>query len=209
MKGANSRRSLTFMAEPLYFSLWIKDFRQENMLEHFSAILSAFPFSSFFPGIQSLTIRAISDAEPDVVDEGFEENISVEEAITQAGEFLHDDSAYELTAYWDLWQHDEDDWLLRPRQVQLSCFGPHYENDLGDHIRIALGFDTEFLPDPADPQSVTAAASNLRSVARLAETLGHASGVTHRLLWSPSDDSFLSRLEESVFDPNADPSETQ
>ncbi len=194
------------MAEPLYFSLWIHDFRQENMLEHFSAILSGFPFSSFFPGIQSLTIRAISDAEPEVVDEGYEENIPVEEAITQASEFLHDDSAYELTAYWDLWQHIEGDWLLRPRQVQLSCFGPHYENDLGDHIRIALGFDTEFLPDTADPKSITAAASNLRSVARLAETLGEATGVSQRLLWSPSDDSFLSRLEESVLDADVDPS---
>lgn len=194
------------MAEPLYFSLWIHDFRQENMLEHFSTILSGFPFSSFFPGIQSLTIRAISDAEPDVVDEGYEDNISVEEAITQASEFLHDDSAYELTAYWDLWQHFEGEWLLRPRQVQLSCFGPHYENDLGDHIRIALGLDSEFLPDSADPQSITAAASNLRSVARLAETLGEATGVSQRLLWSPSDDSFLSRLEESVLDADADPS---
>lgn len=203
-----SQRALFFMAEPLYFSLWLKDFRQENMLEHFSTILSGFPFSAFFPGIQSLTIRAISDAEPDVVDEGYEENITVEEAIAQAGEFNHDDSAYELTAYWDLWQNIEDEWLLRPRQVQLSCFGPYYENDLGDHIRLALGYDTEFLPDPADPRSITAAASNLRSVARLAETLGQASGVASRLLWSPSDDNFLARLEDAVFDASGETPDT-
>ena len=195
------------MAEPLYFSLWIRDFRQENMLEHFSAILSGFPFSSFFPGIQSLTIRAISDAEPDVVDEGYEDNISLEEAISQANEFLHDDSAYELTAYWDLWQYIDEEWLLRPRQVQISCFGPHYENDLGDHIRFALGLDSEFLTNPADSRSITAAASNLRSVARLAETLGEASGVSNRLLWSPSDDHFLSRLEELLLHAEADASE--
>ncbi|MDZ7636667.1 MAG: hypothetical protein U5J83_00165 [Bryobacterales bacterium] len=82
-------------------------------------------------------------------------------------------------------------------------------NDLGDHIRFALGYDTEFLPDPSDPRSITAAASNLRSVARLAETLGEASGVEKRLLWSPSDDGFLSRLEEMVFDAEQEHPEVQ
>lgn len=187
------------MSEPLYFSLWIRDFRQENMLQHFGAVLSAFPFSAFQPGIESLTIRAISDTEPEVVDEAFEESVSAEQVLKQAAEFLHDDSAYEVTAYWDLWQKWEGEWLLRPRQVRISCFGPAYENDTGDHIRLALGFDAEFLPDPEDPKSLTPASSNLRSVARLAETLGKASGVTRRVLWSPTDDGFLARLEETVF----------
>ena len=187
------------MAEPLYFSLWIRDFHQQNMLQHFATVLSAFPFSAFRPGIESLTIRAISDTEPEVVDEAFEETASVEQVLKQAAEFLHDDSAYELTAYWDLWKKWEGEWLLRPRQVRISCVGPNYENETGDHIRLALGFDTEFLPDPADPRSLTASSSNLRSVSRLAETLGKASGVTRRVLWSPSDDGFLTRLEETVF----------
>ncbi|MCZ2154524.1 MAG: hypothetical protein LC114_11590 [Bryobacterales bacterium] len=196
------------MAEPLYLSLWIQDFRQENMLEHFSAILGGFPFSVFYPGVQSLTIRAVSDAEVDVVDEGFEEPEPLDEVIRRCHEFLHDDSAYELTAYWDLWQNIDGEWLLRPRQVHLSCFGPHYENDLGDHIRLALGYDEEFLPVSSDPRSITTSASNLRSVARLAETLGDASGVTKRLLWSPSDENFLSTLEQTVFALGSDEQET-
>lgn len=191
------------MAEPLYLSLWIQDFRQENMLEHFSAILGGFPFSVFYSGIQSLTIRAVSDAEPDIVDEGFEDPVPLEEVIRRCNEFLHDDSAYELTAYWDLWQNFDGEWLLRPRQVHLSCFGPHYDNDLGDHIRLALGYDIEFLPSLSDPRGITTSASNLRSVVRLAETLGDASGVTKRLLWSPSDDNFLSTLEQTIFELDA------
>ena len=187
------------MPEPLYFSLWIKGFRQENMLEHFSAVLSGFPFSAFAPGIESLTIRAIDDAEPEVLDEAFEEPATIEAVITQAAEFLHDDSAYELVAYWDLWQKIDGEWRLRPQQVRLSCFGPHYENDTGDHIRLALGWDEQFLPDPDDPQSMTPVGSNLRSVSRLAETLGKASGVERRVLWSPSDEGFLARLEDTVF----------
>lgn len=190
------------MPEPLYFSFWIKDFRQENMLQHFSAVLSGFPFSAFAPGIESLTIRAICDAEPEVLDEAFEEPLPLETVIQQATEFLHDDSAYELAAYWDLWQKIDDEWLLRPQQVRLSCFGPTYDNDVGDHIRLALGWDEQFLPDPDDPRSLTPVSSNLRSISRLAESLGKASGVDRRVLWTPSDEGFLERLEETVFAPN-------
>lgn len=186
------------MADPLYLSVWIKNLKQQNMMQHFEALLGVFPMSSLRPGVEALTIRAISDAEPELLDEAFEEPAPLAAAIRQAAQFLHEDCAYELTTHWDLWRKLDGEWRLLPQEVRLSCFGPEYENDMGDHLRFALGWDDQFLPDQGDPASITPVTSNLRSVARLAGSMDRSMAVERRLLWSSGEESFLSQLEASV-----------
>jgi len=187
------------MPDPLYFSVWIKELRPATMLQQFEPLLSVFPVSALRPGIEVLTIRAISDAEPELLDEAFEEPVTLSDAMRQAQQFLHDDCAYEITTHWDLWRREGMEWRLLPQEVRISCFGPAYENDIGDHMRFALGWDDQFLPDPADPSSITPVASNLRSVARLAESLHASMAVERRMLWSSAEESFLTQLEATVF----------
>ncbi len=187
------------MADPLYFSVWIKGLHPSNMMQQFEALLSVFPISALRPGVEVLTVRAISDAEPELLDEAFEEPLSVADAMKHAGQFLHDDCAYEVTTHWDLWRKEGNDWRLLPQEVRISCFAPEYENDQGDHMRFALGWDDQFLPDPDDPSSVTPVASNLRSVARLAESLQASTAVERRMLWSSADEGFLAQLQAKVF----------
>jgi hypothetical protein len=186
------------MADPLYLSIWIKDLKQQNMMQNFESLLSLFPISSLRPGVEALTVRAISDTEPELLDEVFEEPASLQQAIRQASQFLNEDCAYEMTTHWDLWRKVDDDWRLLPQQVVLSCFGPSYENDLRDHLRLALGWDDQFLPDQADPGSMVPVTSNLRSVARLAASMDASYAVERRLLWSSGEESFLAQLEASV-----------
>lgn len=135
------------MADPLYFSIWIKGLKTPTMMQQFEALLSVFPISALRPGVEVLTVRAISDAEPELLDEAFEEPVAVAEAMRQASQFLHEDCAYELTTHWDLWRREGNDWRLLPQEVRISCFAPEYENDVGDHMRFALGWDDQFLPD--------------------------------------------------------------
>lgn len=186
------------MADSLYLSIWIKDLRQQNMMQHFESLLSLFPISSLRPGVEALTVRAINDAEPELLDEVFEEPVAMPQAIHQASQFLHEDCAYEIATHWDLWRKFEGDWRLLPQHVVLTCFGPHYENDMGDHVRLALGWDDQFLPDQADPASIVPVTSNLRSVARLAASMDASLAVERRLLWSSGEESFLAQLEASV-----------
>lgn len=190
------------MADPLYFSLWLKSWEPSTMLQQFEMLAGLFPISALRPGVEAITVRAISDAEPELLDEIFEESVSIAEALKQARQFLHDDCAYELSTHWDLWRKEDADWRLLPQEVRISCFGSAFENDLGDHIRFALGWDDQFLPDPADPTSITPVASNLRSVARLATSLQESIAVERRMLWSSAEESFLSQLEATVFRPH-------
>ncbi|MCW5964084.1 MAG: hypothetical protein KIT83_08600 [Bryobacterales bacterium] len=169
------------------------------MMQQFEALLSVFPISALRTGVEVLTVRAISDAEPELLDEAFEEPVTVAEAMRQARQFLHEDCAYEVTTHWDLWRREGSDWRLLPQEVRVSCFAPEYENDVGDHMRFALGWDDQFLPDPADPSSITPVASNLRSVARLAESLQASMAVERRMLWSSAEESFLSQLQATIF----------
>ncbi len=187
------------MPDPLYFSIWLKDPRTAALMQQFEALLGLFPISALRPGIEALTVRAISDAEPELLDEAFEEPVSLSEAFKQARHFLHDDCAYEFTTHWDLWRNQDGHWRLLPQEVRISCFAPEYENDVADHIRFVLGWDDQFLPDPAEPASITPVASNLRSVARLAQSLQESTSIQRRMLWSSAEESFLSQLEATVF----------
>lgn len=187
------------MADPIYLSVWLKDLKLHNMLQQFEALSSVFPMSSLQPGVAAVSVRAINDSEPDLLDEAFEEPLSLQDAFKHAGQFLHEDCLYEFTAYWDLWRKWEGEWRLLPQEVRISCFGPDYENELGDHLRFALGWDDQFLPDPMETRSITPVASNLRSVSRLASSMDEALSVERRLLWSSAEESFLTQLEDSVF----------
>ncbi|MCU0229553.1 MAG: hypothetical protein MUF01_18130 [Bryobacterales bacterium] len=187
------------MSDPLYFSLWLKDLRPAALMQQFEALVGLFPISALRPGVEALTVRAISDAEPELLDEAFEEPVPLSEAFRQAQHFLHDDCAYEFTTHWDLWRNHHGDWRLLPQEVRICCFAPEYENDMGDHIRFALGWDDQFLPNPADPASIMPVASNLRSVARLAQSLHESASLQRRMLWSSAEESFLSQLESTVF----------
>jgi hypothetical protein len=189
----------TSMPDPLYLSIWIKDLKRLTMMPHFEALLGVFPISALRPGVEALTIRAINDAEPELLDEAFEEPMSLSDTMRQAGQFLHEDCAYEFTTHWDLWSRHENEWRLLPQEVRITCFGPLYENDTGDHMRFALGWDDQFLPDATDPASITPVTSNLRSVARLAESLQKSMAVERRMLWSSAEESFLTQLESTVF----------
>jgi len=185
------------MPDRLYLSFWLKDFNPELMPARFGQLLRAFPFSQLRPGISLLKVLAIGESEPPLLERAFAEPPGVEEVLRAAAEFSGPDCALVAEGYWELWRW-EGQWRLRPSPVVLSCFGPLFENDLGDHLRVELGWEAQFLPDASLPQAARTARSNLRSVLRLSEDVTKACHVARRLLWSESGEDLVRLLEESL-----------
>jgi hypothetical protein len=185
------------MPDRLYLSLWIQGFDAGNMLLHFRQLLDTFPFSRLRPGISLLRVYAIEEKEPPLLEQAYAEAAAGENVLAAAAEFEHPDCAYIVDGWWELWQF-EGEWKLAPARVTLFCFGPQFENDEGDHLRIDLGEEEHFLPDPDVPLSVKMVQSNLQGVLRLVRELEAALPVERRALWSESGENFAERLEENL-----------
>ena len=100
----------------------------------------------------------------------------------------------QLEAKWDLWQYEKD-WELAPVRVNLTCFGPGFENEEDDHLRIDFGLDLSFLPQPDLPNNAFMAQSNIRSLLHLVAELDRTLNVESKRLWSDSGENFAERLQ--------------
>lgn len=167
------------------------------MLRHYEKMLRLFPFSKLARSAAVLRINAISIAEPAVHEAPFESPPDLQAVLNAAREFAAADCAFQLDTQWDLWQYTGD-WELQPARVTLACFGPEFESEDGDHLRIDLGIDTHFLPQTELPQSGFMAQSNVRSLLHLVHELDDALAVENRRLWTESGDNFADRLRSAI-----------
>ena len=90
------------MADRVYLSLWLRDFRPENMLEHWRQAIEAFPGSEIAPGV-TMAIYPFDWSETPVFERSFGAETGAEELARLSSEFLHDDYAYEAEMRWDIW----------------------------------------------------------------------------------------------------------
>ena len=185
------------MPDPLLLSLWLRGFQPANALGHFEELLRVFPFSAMRPGIDTLKVYALEFAEPPVLEHAFSGAPDVETVAALCREFDHPDCAYTVEGWWELFQY-HNGWRLTPSRVSLTCFGPQFENDSDDHLRIDFGPETHYLPKPRLPDSARAVHSNLTGVLRLARDLEAALPVAMKSLWSESEEDFTTRLESAL-----------
>jgi hypothetical protein len=185
------------MADRLYLSLWIRGFNEVNMLAHFGKLLDLFPFSKLAARGPVLRVYAIQQVEPPLIEREFPLPVEISEIIESALEFTQADCSVQLEASWDLWQYDGD-WKLRPAPVTLACYGPAFENEIGDHLRIEFGIDTHFLPQPDVEGSARLVQSNVQSMLSLVAQIDEALDLERRQLWSESGANFAEVLAKSV-----------
>jgi hypothetical protein len=169
----------------LYLSVWVRNFRESNMLGHFEKMLSVFPFSKLAKRGPQLRIYAIDHSEPPLLEREFPPGTDPKEMIDAAREFAHDDCLYEIDTAWDLWQLT-DDWKLSPAPVILSCIAPAFEDGIGDHLRIDFGPDELFIPNLEIEGSPRLVQSNLKSLIYLVHEIERVVDVERRELWSES-----------------------
>ena len=133
-----------------YASIWIRDFREENMLTHLERFLATVPLASSPPGFTGLTIRAVDFTETPLEEYDLRGYLpSPAELIALAREHHSSDVCYEVTAQWDLWIRDRESagWKIRPERLNFSCYGPDFDEGVcaeSGHFLADLGFEHLF-----------------------------------------------------------------
>jgi hypothetical protein len=183
------------MPDQLCLSLWLRDFDRDTMLRRLEELLRIFPFSSLRPGVAALRIYAIEFTEPALFEQMFAGEVDADTLMEMAEGYQAPDCAYLVEGWWELWRY-EGGWQLLPAPVVLTCFGPQFENEVGDHLRLELGPEEYFLPASGLPQGARKAHSNLQSIVRLAREIENRLPVKRLSLWSESGEDFAERLEE-------------
>jgi len=185
------------MADRLFLSYRLLGYNENNMARHFEKMLRTFPLSKLSDAPRTLRVYAVSYVEPALYEESFDADVSLDTIMPVIKEYQAMDCAAIFESEWDLWQHNPE-WQVAPAKVELQCFGPTFESDTDDHLRIDFGPDSYFIPDPAVPDSVFMAQSNIRSLLTLVERLDAELHVERRLLWTESGENFADRLAAVV-----------
>ena len=167
------------------------------MLRHYEKMLLTFPCSRLSTRGPSLEVLAASFREPAVFERAYPEGTEIPGVLADARHYQHPDCAFVVSADWDLWRF-ESDWHLAPSPVQLICFGPEFENEDGDHLRIQFGIDTQFLPDPELPNGYYMAKSNIQGLLHFVHQLDDTFNAERRRLWSESGENFAERLQQAL-----------
>jgi hypothetical protein len=181
------------MADQLYLSYWIDGFTEHNMLRFYEKALRLFPVSRLNSNASTLRVVPIAVTEPAVFEHAYAPGFVPEEVIAAAQAFRHADCCYQFDTSWDLWQNERE-WALQPSRVTLACFGPQFENELRENLRVDFGVDANFLPRTDVPTGLVMAQSNIRSLLKFVHDLDDALGAPRRQLWTESGESFADGL---------------
>jgi hypothetical protein len=138
------------MANRAYLRVWTRDFSQTTLIAQFARFLTAAPLSASENAFKELVVQPIdatelSLAEWDLKDLGY----GAAEVAALAAQHIDLDSAYIVTAKWDLWSFDVETlkWMNKPEPLTLTCHGPEYDGGLAaseGHFTADLGFEHFF-----------------------------------------------------------------
>ena len=138
------------MANRAYVSVWCRGFCEDTLLGLFEKLLGTVPFSPSWPGYASLVIQAVGPEESPLAEHDLRAfPATASEVAEMAREHLHNDSAYEVTAAWDLWAYDGNvgRWKQQPQRLQIICHGEEYDEgvygEMG-HFLIEVGLEHLF-----------------------------------------------------------------
>jgi hypothetical protein len=188
------------MGDRLYLSLWFPSFSESEMLPKTLCVLRQFPFASEGPGIGYLAVHSISWNEPVIYEETFDFHAIPERVLETAGEFLHDDNAYEFEAWWDLWAPGEDaGWVRAPSPVRFVARGLNFDEGAYEQegqVQVDFGLDTPFLYEDVTLTALSEARvrDNVQKLVEFTSAVEKNCGTSGRLLWSESDESLAQKL---------------
>lgn len=179
------------MGDPLYLSLWLKNFSTLALPLYMKKAMGVLPVSRLAPG-GIFRVCALNFQEPPVWEEILEVDIDPQSLSTRAQDFLHDDCALQLETRWDIYQWN-DDWELKPATITLDIYGPEFDSGRGENVRVDFGREDLFLPNPQS-DNLRPVQSNIRSLLHLAQDIENELVVERRLLWSEDEDNFVDKL---------------
>jgi hypothetical protein len=191
------------VTDQLSLSIWLDRHARANRLRHFQKLLRIFPFSQREQGQSTVSILAIDETEPPLLEKAMNGPINTADVEAVLADYKGEDIAYQVESWWDLWQF-EDDWQLKPARVTLSCFGPAFDNGTEqqtgeqEDLRIDFGVDTYYLPNENAPGNARMVESNIKSLLRLVHELESELPVEKRRLETESGENFADRLQQAL-----------
>jgi hypothetical protein len=213
------------MADQLYLSLWFPNFRLQALPDALVCVLRQFIAVSREGGAHPELARvAAASAYPidwaespiyqriyvnDERSEASDSDASLpENAVAEATEQLHDDTAYEFETRWRLWVPEpspagfDTTWRLEPVRVRIVGFGPNF--DLGayeqnGHIRVDFGLDTPWTFEGSEEESLDEDTAkrvqqNVEKLLAFTLSVEKHCGISSRLLWTESGEPLAEKL---------------
>jgi hypothetical protein len=138
------------MANHAYLRVWTRDFSLATMIPEFARFLTTAPLSTSHGRFEELIVQAVDPGEPPVAEWDFRPNSSgPAEVAAMAAQHLNLDTAYIVSAQWDLWSFDMDSlkWQQKPEPLKLICHGLEYDDGIATtsgHFLADLGFEHFF-----------------------------------------------------------------
>lgn len=211
------------MADQLYLSLWFPNFRLQSLpsalvgvLRQFVAVaregdrtgeLSRVAAASAYPidWTESPIYQRIYVNDERAEASGDTDASLPENAVAEATEQLHEDTAYEFEMRWQLWMPEPSPagldtiWRLQPSRVRIVGFGPDF--DLGSyeqngHIRVDFGLDTPwtFEDESIDTDTAKRVQQNVEKLLAFTLLVEKHCGISSRLLWTESGEPLAEKL---------------
>jgi len=180
------------MHDPLFLSLWLRNFAAVGLPLYLKKAVAVFPQSRLRPG-GVLRVYPLSFREAPLLEEYFDGALDPQAAAERAQQHLNDDVAFQVQLRWDLYQWTGE-WELKPSTVFIEIFGPEFDTPRGEHVRIDLGPQRLYLPEEHS-DNLRPVQSNIRSVLHLTGDLEKELIAERKLLWTEDEENFAERLK--------------
>ncbi len=138
------------MANHAYLRVWTRDFSLETMIAEFSRFLTTAPLSASQNAFTELVVQPVDATETPVAEWDLRPlKMGPPEVAALTVQHLNADSAYIVSAKWDLWEFDIESlkWQHKPEPLVLTCHGLEYDDGLAKtagHFFADLGFEHFF-----------------------------------------------------------------
>jgi hypothetical protein len=212
------------MADQLYLSLWFPNFRFATLPETTIGVLKQFSRISGLPRVAAAAAYPVDFSEPPVyqrvyvLDKRAEDDSPdvtaslIENAVPEAMELLHEDTAYEFEMKWQLWTYQaavaglDGTWKRTPHTVKVIAFGPTFDDatfEENGHIRVDFGLDTPWIFDEEDElwegEDAHADAAkyikeNIEMLLAFTLSVEKNCHIENRLLWTESGEPLAEKL---------------
>jgi hypothetical protein len=215
------------MADQLYLSIWYPNFRLESLPAALVGVLRQFAIiakdgqpnsalgrvaaASTYPidWTESPTYQRIYVNDERAQSSEDTEGSIIENAVAEATEQLHEDTAYEFEMRWMLWIPDtgagmqgaelDTAWRLEPAKVRITGFGPEFDAgsyEQNGHIRVDFGLDTPWVLEDEliDRAAAERIKQNVEKLLAFTLSVEKNCGISSRLLWTESGEPLAEKL---------------
>ena len=211
------------MADQLYLSLWFPNFRFDDLPAKIGSVMRQFALISGDNRVSAASTYPISFNEAPAyqriyVNDDRSEDTSaslIENAVAEATEQLHEDTAYEFEMRWALWTPDtpldqaEEDiqldrvWKLEPAKVRIIGFGPDFDDgafEQNGQVRVDFGLDAPWVleDEDLDEDATKKIQQNVEKLLAFTLSVEKHCGISSRLLWTESGEPLAQKLVDRL-----------